>query len=148
MNKLTAVQRAVLYELLFDTLRRHLCLESRYLDPVEQDKARTSAHTYLNERWAFAPDEKLDTGRYLILGKRPEYKGKPRTDLVTGGPRFPTVAANQDGRLLAQQRMRQRVAQWKDAEWAVLIEKTCSRQPATMVMCKNMPLIRNSPAGA
>ncbi|MBN0280721.1 hypothetical protein JTM76_33800, partial [Pseudomonas aeruginosa] len=87
LTKLTAVQRTVLFELLFDALRRHLCLESRYLDPVEQDKARTSAHTYLNERWAFAPDEKLDTGRYLILGKRPEYKGKPRTDLVTGGPR-------------------------------------------------------------
>ena len=32
-----------LFELLFDALRRHLCLESRYLDPVEQDKARTSA---------------------------------------------------------------------------------------------------------
>jgi len=122
LAKLTAAQRAVLYELLFDALRRHLCLESRYLDPVEQDKARTSAHTYLTERWAFAPDEKLDTGRYLILGKRPEYKGKPRTDLVTGGPR---------SRLLRQIKMAvfwrnsacaSEVAQWKDVEWAKLIE--------------------------
>jgi hypothetical protein len=36
-----------------------LCLESRYLDPVEQDKAAPAPTTYLNERWAFAPDENL-----------------------------------------------------------------------------------------
>src|SRR5690554_210642 len=122
LNKLTAVQRAVLYELLFDTLRRHLCLESRYLDPVEQDKARTSAHTYLNERWAFAPDEKLDTGRYLILGKRPEYKGKPRTDLVTGGPRSRLLRDIKTAKLWRDSACASEVAQWKDAEWAVLIE--------------------------
>jgi hypothetical protein len=58
-----------------------LCLESRYLDPVEQDKARTSAHTYLNERWAFAPDEKLDTGRYLILGKPSGIPGQNRVPI-------------------------------------------------------------------
>ena len=122
LNKLTAVQRAVLYELLFDTLRRHLCLESRYLDPVEQDKARTSAHTYLNERWAFAPDEKLDTGRYLILGKRPEYKGKPRTDLVTGGPRSRLLRQIKTVAFWRNSACASEVAQWKDAEWAVLIE--------------------------
>jgi hypothetical protein len=49
-------------------MRRGLCLETRYLDPVEQDKARTSAFAYLNERWAFAPDELLETAKYLILG--------------------------------------------------------------------------------
>ncbi len=122
LNKLTAVQRAVLYELLFGTLRRHLCLESRYLDPVEQDKARTSAHTYLNERWAFAPDEKLDTGRYLILGKRPEYKGKPRTDLVTGGPRSRLLRQIKAADFWRTSACASEVAQWKDAEWAVLIE--------------------------
>lgn len=68
-------------------VRRGLCLESRYLDAVEQDKARTSAYQRLNERWAFAADENLETSRSLVLGKRPEHKGKPRTDLVTGGSR-------------------------------------------------------------
>jgi hypothetical protein len=77
-------------------MRRGLCLETRYLDPVEQDKARTSAFAYLNERWAFAPDEQLETAKYLILTKRPEYKGKPRTDLVTGGPRSRLLARHQD----------------------------------------------------
>lgn len=119
---LTTAQRTVLYELLFDTLRRHLCLESRYLDPVEQDKARTSAHTYLNERWAFAPDEKLDTGRYLILGKRPEYRGKPRTDLVTGGPRSRLLRQIKTAAFWRDSNCASEVAHWKDAEWAELIE--------------------------
>lgn len=122
LTKLTAVQRTVLFELLFDTLRRHLCLESRYLDPVEQDKARTSAHTYLNERWAFAPDEKLDTGRHLILGKRPEYKGKPRTDLVTGGPRSRLLRQIKTDKLWRDSACASEVIQWKDAEWVELIE--------------------------
>ena len=43
LASLSPTHRMRLYELLFDTLRRHLCLESRYLDPVEQDRARTSA---------------------------------------------------------------------------------------------------------
>ena len=122
LTKLTAVQRTVLFEILFDALRRHLCLESRYLDPVEQDKARTNAHTYLNERWAFAPDEKLDTGRYLILGKRPEYKGKPRTDLVTGGPRSRLLRQVKTAAFWRNSACASEVAQWKDVEWAKLIE--------------------------
>lgn len=122
LTKLTAVQRTVLFELLFDALRRHLCLESRYLDPVEQDKARTSAHTYLNERWAFAPDEKLDTGRYLILGKRPEYKGRPRTDLVTGGPRSRLLRQIKTAAFWCISACASEVAQWKDVEWVKLIE--------------------------
>ncbi|SFW17744.1 DEAD/DEAH box helicase [Nitrosovibrio sp. Nv17] len=122
LSKLTAAQRAVLYELLFDALRRHLCLESRYLDPVEQDKARTSAYTYLNERWAFTPDEKPDTGRYLILGKRPEYKGKPRTDLVTGGPRSRLLRQIKTAAFWRNSACTSEVAQWKDVEWTKLIE--------------------------
>ena len=84
LSKLNAFNRANLCRVLFDEMRTALCLETRYLDSVEQDKARNSAFTYLNERWAFAPDEKLETSKFLILTKRPEYRGKPRTDLVSG----------------------------------------------------------------
>ena len=38
-----------------------------------------------SECWAIAADEKLEIGRYLNLCKRPEYKGKPRADVVTDG---------------------------------------------------------------
>ena len=70
-----------------DEMRRFLCIESLYLDAIEQDKARTNAYSQLSERWAFMPDEVLLTSRYLILGKRPEAQGRPRPDLVAGGLR-------------------------------------------------------------
>lgn len=120
LSRLTAVQRQMLFQMLFDTLRRHLCLESRYLDPVEQEIARTNTH--LNERWAFAPDENLDTGRYLILGKRPEYRGKPRTDLVTGGARSRLLRKIKTDKLWRDSACAGEVAHWKDADWVELIE--------------------------
>lgn len=141
LTKLTAAQRAGLYELLFDALRRHLCLESRYLDPVEQDKARTSAHTYLNERWAFAPDEKLDTGRHLILGKRPEYRGKPRGDLVTGGPRSRLLRQIKTAAFWRDSTCAGEVAQWEDVEWVELIE-------ALLESAKNYGYVQRQPIDA
>ena len=114
--------RMRLFELLFDYLRRQLCLESRFLDPVEQDRARTNAYSYLNERWTFAPDEKLETGRYLILDKRPEYKGKPRTDLVTGGPRSRLLRLIKNESLWQETAFASSVKLWKDTEWTQLIE--------------------------
>jgi hypothetical protein len=68
-------------------MRRALCLQTRYLDAVEQERAKTTAFQYLNERWTFG-DENLETSRWLILSKRPDdKKGKPRADLVPGGAR-------------------------------------------------------------
>eukprot|EP01036_Dinobryon_divergens_P049958 gene49958-66915_t len=87
LSKITPSQRFVLARMLFDSMRRSLCLETRYLDAVAQEKAKTTAHQYLNERWAFAWDENLETSKYLILTKRPDTKGKPRVDLVPGGSR-------------------------------------------------------------
>jgi hypothetical protein len=73
-----------------DRVRWHaprLCLQTRYLDAVEQERAKTTAFQYLNERWTFG-DENLETSRWLILSKRPDdKKGKPRADLVPGGAR-------------------------------------------------------------
>ena len=54
-------------------MRRALCLQTRYLDPVEQERAKTTAFQYLNERWTFG-DENLETSRWLILSKRPDDK--------------------------------------------------------------------------
>ena len=122
LSQLSTTHRTRLCELLFDHLRRHLCLETRYLDPVEHDKARTSGHTYLTERWAFAPDEKLETGRYLILGKRPEYKGKPRVDVVTGGPRSRLLRLIKTSSFWQDTPVAGQVKNWKDADWVELVE--------------------------
>lgn len=122
LSQLSPAHRARLCELLFDHLRRHLCLETRYLDPVEHDKARTSGHTYLTERWAFAPDEKLETGRYLILGKRPEYKGKPRVDLVTGGARSRLLRLIKTSSFWQDTPVAGQIKNWKDVDWVELVE--------------------------
>lgn len=113
--------RAALYQIIFDEMRRGLCLETRYLDPVEQDKARTSAFSYLHERWAFAADEKLETARYLILDKRPEYKGKPRTDLLSGGPRSRLLKQIKSAEVWKQTAFAGQIHEWKEVEWAELI---------------------------
>jgi superfamily II DNA/RNA helicase len=122
LSKLGSSTRSKLYRLIFDAMRRGLCLETRYLDSVEQDKARTSAFAYLNERWAFAPDEQLETAKYLILGKRPEYRGKPRTDLVTGGPRSRLLREIKAAPLWKETDFAGQVASWKDPEWVELVE--------------------------
>lgn len=122
LRKLNPQNRAALYQILFDEMRRGLCLESRYLDAVEQDKARNSAFSYLHERWAFAADEKLETARYLIFEKRPEYKGKPRTDLLSGGPQSRLLKQVKMAEVWKQTAFAGQTHAWKEAEWAGLIQ--------------------------
>lgn len=122
LGALDATHRKSLYRLVFDIMRRGLCIETLYLDPVEQDKIRTSAFTYLNERWAFASDEFLETARYLILSKRPEYRGKPRSDLVTGGPRSRLLRDIKTADFWKETIFAAQIASWKDVEWVELVE--------------------------
>ena len=122
LQKLNPHHRAALYQVVFDEMRRGLCLESRYLDAVEQDKARTTAFSYLHERWAFAADENLETAKYLTLGKRPEYKGKPRTDLLSGGPRSRLLKQVKMAQVWKQTSFAGQIHAWKEVEWAELIQ--------------------------
>jgi len=122
LSHLSPVNRQKLCQVLFDEMRRALCLETRYLDSVEQEKARNSAYNYLSERWAFATDENLETAKYLILGKRPEYKGKPRTDLVTGGPRSRILKQVKTAEFWKNSAFSGQIGSWKDQEWAELIQ--------------------------
>lgn len=122
LRKLNVHNRANLCRVLFDEMRRALCLESRYLDAVEQDKARNSAFNYLNERWAFASDEILETSKFLILAKRPEYKGKPRNDLVPAAARSRVLKIIKRAEFWKSTAFAGQVHGWKDAEWVELIE--------------------------
>ena len=87
LQRLKADQRLKLLTDVLEYMRGQLCIESRYLDLTEQDRARNAAFSYLNPKWAFAPDETLFTGRTLIFTKRPEQRGKTRDDVIAGGPR-------------------------------------------------------------
>ncbi len=123
LSKISTEQRAVVARMLFDSMRRSLCLETRYLDAVEQDKAKTTAHQYLNERWAFASDENLETAKYLILTKRPEYKGKPRIDLIPGGSRSRLLKGLKAASFWKDSAASGQVVGWKDPQWVELMEQ-------------------------
>lgn len=116
LQRLSPKGREDLARFLFDELRRNLCLESRYLDSLEQDKARTNAYSYLNERWSFSQDERLATSKFLILGKRPEFRGKPREDLVGGGPRSRLVRLLKYAQFWQKTEFAGQVMGWKDQE--------------------------------
>lgn len=121
LARLNTLNRQNLCKVLFDEMRRSLCLETRYLDSVEQDKARNSAFNYLNERWAFAADEKLETSKFLILTKRPEYKGKPRTDLVSAAERSRVIKVIKNAEFWKSTSFAGQVSTWKDVEWVELV---------------------------
>lgn len=122
LSSMSPANREKLCCLLFDEMRRSLCLETRYLDPVEQDKARTSGYTNLNERWAFAHDEILETSRHLVLGRRPEYRGKPRNDLVSSGPRSRILRKIKMDELWRNTAFAGQISSWKDPEWVEIIQ--------------------------
>jgi superfamily II DNA/RNA helicase len=115
--------REALARLVFEEMRRTLCLETRYLDGAEQDKARTTAFNYLNERWAFAPDEQLSASKHLIFGKRPEYLGKPRDDVVSGGPRSRLVRLLKAADFWAEAGLADAARSWKEQEYADILEQ-------------------------
>jgi Lhr-like helicase len=120
--KLSSAERKDLSIRVFDYMRRGLCLQSMYLDGTEQERAKTMAFQLLNDRWAFAYDETLETSRYLILGKRPEYRGKPRTDLITGGPRTRLLKDIKSAPLWKDSPAKAQTSNWKDPQWTVFVE--------------------------
>jgi Lhr-like helicase len=122
LSKLSSTQRKELSSSLFDYMRRGLCLQTIYLDAVEQERAKSMAFQHLNDRWAFAYDENLETSKYLILSKRPEYRGKPRTDLVTGGARTRLLKEIKGAAFWKNHPASIVTSSWKDPQWTVFIE--------------------------
>jgi superfamily II DNA/RNA helicase len=87
LKSLAPAERAAFARFVFSEMVKNLCVESRYLDSGEQDRMRGSIFNFLSDRWSFGSDETLATTRYLILGPRPDNRGRTRHDLVGGGPR-------------------------------------------------------------
>jgi len=122
LQRLQPRDRESLARLVFDELRRNLCLESRYLDPGDQDKTKNSAYNYLNERWSFAQDERLVTSKYLIFGKRPEFRGRVREDLISAGARSRMVRLLKRADFWTGTEFFGQVAGWKGQEFANILE--------------------------
>jgi hypothetical protein len=78
--------RKELFTLVFDEMREHLCIETRFLSSVEQDKYRQVGFKQLTDRWNFASDERLSTPSYLVVGTLPRSSRADISNLVGGGP--------------------------------------------------------------
>ena len=64
--------------LVLDTMRRGLCIKSRYLDPIQQEQLRNQSYQYLKEPWGFTEDEQLQPASALVVGPLPQ----GRRDLI------------------------------------------------------------------
>lgn len=120
--KLSIEHRKEISVAIFDYMRRGLCLQTIYLDSIEQDRAKTSAYQYINDRWKFAYDENLETAKYFILGKKPEYKGKARNDLVTGGSRTRLLKDIKYSNIWVKSGLTSLTENWKDTHWVTFVE--------------------------
>jgi hypothetical protein len=59
--------------LVLETMRRQLCVKTRYLDPLEQEQIRNRSHNTLREPWGLTEDEKLEPARCLIPASEPRH---------------------------------------------------------------------------
>lgn len=85
LDQLGLQSRMAFARFIFGQMHKNLCIDSRYLDPREQDAVKTNRD--LHERWFFAADEKLATAKYMIFGKLQDHRGKARDDIVSAGMR-------------------------------------------------------------
>ena len=72
-------------QVLLDTMRRSLCIKSRYLDPIQQEQLRNLSFQYLKEPWGFTEEEQLQPANALVIGALPQ--GRRHFNLTSGSSR-------------------------------------------------------------
>ncbi len=71
--------------LVLDTMRRSLCIKSRYLDPIQQEQLRNQSYQYLKEPWGFTEEERLQPASALVMGSLP--RGRRDLTFTSGSSR-------------------------------------------------------------
>lgn len=122
LSRLASNERESLATLVFAELVKNLCVESRYLDAMEHDRISGKIYSYLTERWSFGRDETLATTKYLILGKRPDNKGRVRQELVSGGPRSRIISLIRNAPFWTGSACEEQVKQLKNPEFVDLLQ--------------------------
>ena len=118
LSQLSADHIQELSKIVFNNMRRGLCLESRYLDSAEQEKAKNSSFQYINDRWSFSVDEKLEESNFLTLNKLPEDKAY----LVSGGPRSRLMKEIKSASFWSDSLVAIDIKSMKDTSWIELVE--------------------------
>lgn len=122
LRKLKPHNRATLYKLLLDEMHMGLCIDSRYLDGNEQDRARNKAFSEINERWAFQTDENLEQSRYLITKPMAGFRARERASFVSAAPRSRILKVLKKADFWKNTSFAEQVREWKDDEWVDLVE--------------------------
>jgi len=86
ISSLSLNKKIALFELVFDEMKRNLCISSSFLSPIEQDKYRNKSYNALKEPWAFSPDEMLSKASHLAFERGRDKRGK-REEIISAGPR-------------------------------------------------------------
>jgi hypothetical protein len=79
-------KKLALFMLVFDEMKKNLCISSRFLSPADQEKYKEKSFNTLKEPWAFSPDELLSVTSYLVL-KIEEKWHRKRGEIISAGPR-------------------------------------------------------------
>ncbi|GHT97689.1 RNA helicase [Spirochaetia bacterium] len=98
ITSLPPVKKQALFELVFDEMKKNLCIASRFLSSVDQDKYKNKSFNALKEPWAFSSDEMLSKTSHLALRMEngptasdgptasAGWRGK-RDEIISAGPR-------------------------------------------------------------
>jgi len=73
-------------KVILDTMRRGLCIKSRFLDPIQQEQLRSQSFQYLKEPWGFSEEEQPQPSGYLLLSGKPKHQ-KNSPSFVSGSSR-------------------------------------------------------------
>ncbi len=69
-NASPAVRKKVL-TIIFDDMRRKLCIHSHHLSDMTREQIRTQSASYLKEPWGIFEDADIATSRMMIVGSKP-----------------------------------------------------------------------------
>jgi superfamily II DNA/RNA helicase len=116
---LTPEKRLELFELVFDEMKKNLCISSSFLSPIDQEKYKTKSFNALKEPWAFSPDEIFSTTSFLTLKIENDWQSK-RGETISAGPRSRIVQLIK--RKLFWKETEFDYSKWKGEDYTAIIE--------------------------
>ncbi|MEO6098591.1 MAG: DEAD/DEAH box helicase [Fibrobacteria bacterium] len=121
LKRLQPAHREALCRIVFGEMCRNLSIASRFLDSAIQESQKSAAYGKLTEKWNFAADEQLQTTRYLIFGKRPEQRGRPREDVWSGGAQSRLAKLVRKASFWKQSPVEVEISKWKQKNFSDLV---------------------------
>lgn len=86
LKDVSPASRLRVLKAVLDTMRRGLCIKSRFLDQYQQEQFKSQSFQYLKEPWAFSEEEHLQPACALLLSSLPK-NSKDKFGFVTASSR-------------------------------------------------------------